>query len=477
MIEIKTKDMKIKLINKILPGLLVLFSLGSCSPDKNVDLIERIPLELLSVSPTGGTIDVLPGTIEVTFEFNQEVLVADLSLITVNGTAVTTVICKDKKLNLFLNTRSETVYRIAVAGGAVKTVPGELSAEEYLLSFTTAEGENPGDNQKSPEATRLMDYLKEIYGNKMLSGTMANVNWNLNEANWVNKHTGNYPAINGFDYIHFYASTPGGWIDYEDTSVVEKWWNDGGIVSIMWHWNVLANDGVDYTCTPGTQPDAEHTSFDIRKIDDEDSAEYQQMIQDLDKVAGYLKLLRDKNIPVLWRPLHEAAGNYYIEAEWGGAWFWWGVHGPDYFKKLWLLMYDRFVRVHELDNLIWIWTYESEGTYEWYPGDAYVDLAGSDIYNQPDKDKLVEQYENMNMDFDTKPAVLAECGSVAKISEQWAAGARWAYFTTWYDYDRTHDMISDEFNKTEHEHANIDWWMDVFTCDFVIRRDQLPNFK
>ena len=34
---------------------------------------------------------------------------------------------------------------------------------------------------------------------------------------------------------------------------------------------------------------------------------------DLDKVANYLLLLQQANIPVIWRPLHEAAG----------TWFWW----------------------------------------------------------------------------------------------------------------------------------------------------------
>lgn len=80
----------------------------------------------------------------------------------------------------------------------------------------------------------------------------------------------------------------------------------------MWHWNMLANDGTNYTCTPGSKP--EETSFDITQIDDETSVEYQRMVADIDKVADYLLLLQQKNIPVIWRPLHEA----------GGGWFWWG---------------------------------------------------------------------------------------------------------------------------------------------------------
>ena len=42
---------------------------------------------------------------------------------------------------------------------------------------------------RSPEAQALLDYLESINGKKMLSGTMANLNWNINEAQWVHKHT------------------------------------------------------------------------------------------------------------------------------------------------------------------------------------------------------------------------------------------------------------------------------------------------
>ena len=84
-------------------------------------------------------------------------------------------------------------------------------------------------------------------------------------------------------------------------------------------------------------------------------------------MAGYLKLLHDANIPVIWRPLHEAAG----------GWFWWGKNA-DSFKKLWIQMFDYF-KAQGLNNLIWVWTSET-GDADWYPGDAYVDIIGRDLY-------------------------------------------------------------------------------------------------
>ena len=237
--------------------------------------------------------------------------------------------------------------------------------------------------QLSPEAENLLQYLKEIEGEKTLSGTTANVNWNINEAKWVNRHTGKWPALNFFDFIHLPFS-PSNWIDYSNITEVYNWHKNGGIVGCMWHWNMPTNDGQDWTCTPGTGN--KETGFDVRKIFEPESAEYKQMMNDIDKVASTLKKLKQRKIPVLWRPLHEA----------GGQWFWWGLDA-EACNELWRVMYNRF---HEagLNNLIWVWTSAaawnrpySEG-YKWYPGDEYVDIVGIDIYNNSSAKVIVSPH-------------------------------------------------------------------------------------
>ena len=61
-------------------------------------------------------------------------------------------------------------------------------------------------------------------------------------------------------------------------------------------------------------------------------------------------------------------------------------------------MYERMTNIHQLNNLIWVWTTENNDP-DWYPGDEYVDIIGRDIYNkttpsqiQAEFDKLVEKY-------------------------------------------------------------------------------------
>ncbi len=321
--------------------------------------------------------------------------------------------------------------------------------------------------QLSPEAENLLQYLKEIEGEKTLSGTTANVNWNINEAKWVNKHTGKWPALNFFDFIHLPFS-PSNWIDYSNITEVYNWHKNGGIVGCMWHWNMPTNDGQDWTCTPGTGN--KETGFDVRKIFEPESAEYKQMMNDIDKVASTLKKLKQRKIPVLWRPLHEA----------GGQWFWWGLDA-EACNELWRVMYKRF---HEagLNNLIWVWTSAaawnrpySEG-YKWYPGDEYVDIVGIDIYNNSSASNIYSTcYKMLRKKSPDKLIALTECGSLAPISQQWKAGARWLYFAPWYDYERTNNTGSEAFKSTEHQHCNVEWWNDAFSNDYVLTRDEFKR--
>lgn len=321
--------------------------------------------------------------------------------------------------------------------------------------------------QLSPEAENLLQYLKEIEGEKTLSGTTANVNWNINEAKWVNKHTGKWPALNFFDFIHLPFS-PSNWIDYSNITEVYNWHKNGGIVGCMWHWNMPTNDGQDWTCTPGTGN--KETGFDVRKIFEPESAEYKQMMNDIDKVASTLKKLNQRKIPVLWRPLHEA----------GGQWFWWGLDA-EACNELWRVMYKRF---HEagLNNLIWVWTSAaawnrpySEG-YKWYPGDEYVDIVGIDIYNNSSASNIYSTcYKMLRKKSPDKLIALTECGSLAPISQQWKAGARWLYFAPWYDYERTNNTSSEAFKSTEHQHCNVEWWNDAFSNDYVLTRDEFKR--
>ena len=320
----------------------------------------------------------------------------------------------------------------------------------------------------TPEARQVYQTLWGIYQKQSLSATVANVDWNIREAENVHGWTGKWPAMNVFDFINIHNSkdvNPNGWVDYSDISVAEEWWRQGGIVGCMWHWNVPANNGTDYTCTPGTQPG--ETSFDPAKVDDPSSDEYKRMIRDIDQVAGYLGQMQQAGIPVVWRPLHEASGNIY-DFEGGKAWFWWGAAGADAYKKLWRLMYDRMVNHHKLNNLIWVWT-SQVGDSTWYPGDEYVDVIGRDNYKALQY-PLMKEYNTLAARYPDKIIALAECGNgdevnMALWSKIWERGSRWCWFMPWYDYHYNAGQ------SDTHKFAGKDWWLDAFGTGLVLDRE------
>ena len=443
----------------------------ACEDDKveNYGIpVDKTPLELVSVYPSNGG-SCLPGIQLITFNFAQEIWLLDKAKITVNGTTTNAVAAIEKQVRLNLNAEDGMSYEIKLAAGAIRSLGGYVSTEDDVINFTCS-SHATSDTELSPEAANLLNFLKANYGKYILSGTMANVALNTNEAYWVYTKTGQWPAINCIDYIHLYASATDSWIDYSQTQVLEDWWANNAIVAAMWHWNMPTNDGAGYSCTPGSEPG--QTSFDIRKINEPESEEYARMIADIDRVADYLLLLKEKNIPVIWRPLHEA----------GGKWFWWGMDAESC-KTLWRVMYDRFQQ-KGLNNLIWVWTEavawneddETEGP-KWYPGDEYVDIVGIDVYNATEPDACYDWYEMMSRLWPDKMVTMSECGNVAPIGQQWDAGAHWSWFTTWYDYERTKDVNSAAFMEDSHQHADADWWRAVLEDERVLTRDELPSLK
>jgi len=173
----------------------------------------------------------------------------------------------------------------------------------------------------------------------------------------------------------------------------------------------------------------------------------------MDHVAGLLKRLQAARVPVLWRPFHEFSGD----------WFWWGKHGPDAFKALWRLMYDRYTRVHRLDHLIWVLGWAGQNVdAAYYPGRETVDIAGADIY-VADHGNLAPMFAAVKRIVgETVPICLHENGPVpdpALLGPQ----ADWLWFMTWHTRWLTGaDQNTPELLKR------------YFASDRYLTRDELP---
>ena len=290
---------------------------------------------------------------------------------------------------------------------------------------------------------------------------------------WIDSVSGKVPALLGLDFLHATGlNSDNEWYKgYTNATVAlaQDIYKKGGFPAYCWHWQDPSKTvEAFYTQSSGNSP---YTTFNLNKAFTDSinytafnttSAEYQDIIRDMDTVAGYLKTLANKGIPVLWRPLHEASGK----------WFWWGSKGPGACKALYHLMFQQFTAVHGLDNLIWVWTTDEAGdALNWYPGDQYVDILGRDYYYYPriaDHASLVSSFENVKDIFGgTKIIALAECGSVPYPDSMAVDGANWSYFMPWYG-DYTMDGWA-------HDNTAADW-KSIMNNDYVITLDKMPGW-
>lgn len=272
------------------------------------------------------------------------------------------------------------------------------------------------DADADPSTTALFQFLIDNYGEKTLSGQQT-----LEDISYIVSKTGKSPAIGVFDLIDYSPSR----IEHgaDPQGEVEAWINwalqGGGIVSLSWHWNAPA----DLIDEPGQEWwrgfYASATTFDlVRALADTTSDRYKLLLRDIDAIAEQLEKFQQADVPVLWRPLHEAAG----------GWFWWGAKGADAYKKLWRLMFARLTRFHDLHNLIWVCT---PNDFSWHPGDDVVDVIGLDIYTDPSS-AMSSEWEAAQKEFDgVKLIALSESGTMPDPEKLRTFGVRWSWFSLW----------------------------------------------
>ena len=296
----------------------------------------------------------------------------------------------------------------------------------------------PVDSAATAKAKALKKYINDNYTNKTLSGQH-----NAAEIDTIFTRSGQRPAIYAIDLLNYSSlavKSSGSAPASETENFIEKVKNTSGsnryIASLIWHWQSPV-DAKSIACS-GTGDDMHcwwnsfytaHTNFDLAAaLADPTGDKYKALIADIDLIAVQLKKVDAAGIPVLWRPLHEA----------DGAWFWWGAKGPESFKKLWRIMYDRLTNYHQIHNLIWVLTNE---TPSWYPGDDVVDVVGIDAYPTDKHDALTVIWEKMLERYDGhKIIALTEFGGVPFINEMQAKGVWWAWFASWNDTDSTNPL-------------------------------------
>lgn len=305
-------------------------------------------------------------------------------------------------------------------------------------------------------------YLNANYGKFMLSGQYAE-SLDAPEILAVCEQTGKYPAVMGFDLLyHGHTARRNGKNANDAIQGAIDWWNQGGLVTLCWHWfapkdNLLTREQPWYKSFY-----SEATNFDLEKaMSGQDDEGYRLLLSDIDTAAEQLKKLRSAGVPVLWRPLHEASG----------GWFWWGRSGPDAYRALWNLMYDRMVNHHQLDHLIWVWNGQHA---DWYPGDDTVDIIGEDIYAEPrDYSAQKERFDAASAYTDQKkPVALSETGVIPDVDGLLANGFLWSWFCAW-----SGEYVVGPTGGYSEAYTSAEMLYKAYNHPRVITLDELPDFS
>lgn len=315
---------------------------------------------------------------------------------------------------------------------------------------------HPVNENVSHRTDSLYNFLVSIYGKVILSGQYGGTQ----ELKRIRDLSGKTPVVLGLDLIDY---TPSRVERGTKSTVVEEaigWDREGGMVTLCWHWNapmgLIDQPGKEWWRGFYT----EATTFDVtRAMKDPQSEEYQLILRDFDAIAVQLKRLQAANVPLLWRPLHEAEGR----------WFWWGAKGPEPCIWLWRLLYDRVVNHHRINNLIWVWTStDKPSAIDWYPGDDYVDMIGADIYlPSGTQSSSFITFDNIAAIYGGKKLIaLSENGPMPDPETMFAEGAAWSWFATWEG-----QFIMDGKSNT------APYVKEVYTHDYVVTLEEIGDIE
>ena len=358
------------------------------------------------------------------------------------------------------------------AGVHTLTVHATFDVDYLVLTPVSYPGpETPpaalSDADATPATRALFSFLLSEYGEHVLSaqqdiysGTPRTA-----EIDYVTGVTGKVPAIGGFDIIDYspsrvqYGGQPRAWAEEWLAWAAPDDAGKEGIVNLMWHWNA-PTDLYNTSAQPwyrGFYTEATSFDFAAALAEGPGGPNYDLLIRDIDAIAVQLQKFADADVPVLWRPLHEAAGGF----------FWWGAQtGADY-VELWRLMYDRLVDHHDLHNLIWVWTYEpaqnGETALDWYPGNDVVDVVGRDFYSDNPTTLIESEWDRLQDAFGgTKLAALTESGTLPDMSDSSDKGIWWSWFNVWNGFER--DIPDARLTA-------------IYASEVVLTRDELPDWR
>ncbi len=340
-----------------------------------------------------------------------------------------------------------------------------LTRSDAVTEETYNVTESLSNPNASENTVKLYNFLCDIYGKYSLAGQYADEGRASSEYSRILECTGKAFAVLGLDMSSYSTGSTAHGTTGTAVSYAYDWYmNAGGIVQMCWHWT----SPVEYAKNDSDNPwyssfYKEGSNIDLDKcMNGEDDEMYEVLLADIRSMAESLTPLAEADVPILWRPLHEA----------NGGWFWWGDCEAESYIKLWNLMYDVFTNEYNLNNLIWVWNGQDIA---WYPGDETVDICGIDIYAGYQVDSSQSgAFADLatNYGTQTKLIALTENGCVMDPDKVFNDNSRWLFWGTWSDpFTLKLGVIINE------EYTTKELLIKAYNHERVLTLDELPNLR
>jgi len=303
----------------------------------------------------------------------------------------------------------------------------------FLRNSIFAQFIPPANPNATTEAKALLKYIQGLSGRYILSGQHNFPASGERNTIFAADFIGKTPVVWSQDFgfakegdKDSYLSRPA--IIQEAIRQHKK----GAIITFCWHAvPPTANEPVTFQPLPGKDPGTPLASVQGKLTDKQfhdiltpGTELYKNWMKQVDEIAFYLKQLQDAKVPVLWRPYHEMNGD----------WFWWGgrFDGKYTTAALYKQIFERMVKFHKLNNLIWVWSVDRPSQpgrefIKYFPGTKYLDVLSIDIYGN---DFNQAYYDGLMALSEGKPITLGEVGNPPS-PEILDKQPGWIYWVVW----------------------------------------------
>jgi len=244
----------------------------------------------------------------------------------------------------------------------------------------------------SKTPSELMSYFRTIQGKGIVSGQFIE-RGPLKPIEQIYENTGKWLGLIGGDY--WWYGSGSFTADYSGFNAIAKsYWNDGGLITL---------------CLSMANPSTGGGLNDLSRLDAGDiltpgTTTNHNFMSMIDSIADGLADLQSSGVTVIFRPFHESNGD----------WFWWGTKlmTPNQFRAMWQFVFNHYTQNRGLKNLVWLYGANAGlSTFPMnnYPGNAYIDMIGLDVYTS-DPAEAAGDFRQLQTTFG-KVLCLAEFGA------------------------------------------------------------------